>query len=107
MMKTVVDLFLIVASVALACYITYKILIYLIMKTFYLVTESKVFAMFCMAALSALFILGGWLQLSHYHAGKHLENAWHIPVFFGIALLGIISLYFAYKKPNWGDRWED
>jgi len=104
MINAIAAICMIVSYVIIVCFIGYKIMIYLMDKIAYYVTTSRAFTMVAFAVLSAMFTFGGWLQLSNYRAGKNLESAWHIPLFYGSGLFLMVCLYFIYKKPTWGDE---
>jgi hypothetical protein len=103
MMNTVITLSFMVAYVTLACYIAWKVLMYLIDKINNLITGSRIFTMAMFATFSALCFVVGLYQLSGYRAGEDLEFSQHFPLAFGLALVFMVAIYFAYKKPKWRD----
>lgn len=97
MINTLAYIFFIVIYVAFFCYITYKIVMYLMDKMFNLILRSKVFRIMLFATLSLLFLWTGLLQLFDYNAGKNLELTRLFPLALGVSGLLLYFTVWAYR----------
>lgn len=91
MIETALNILLIVGYVAFCCYIGYKILIFLIDKTFILIKKSKWFRVFVGLFGSMICVVFGVLKLGDYCSGKEPGKS----LFIAIVVL-INSLFLLY-----------
>ncbi|NGX42613.1 MAG: hypothetical protein K940chlam7_00893 [Chlamydiae bacterium] len=98
MLNALGNILLIVSCVGLACYIGYKVIVYLIDKMSSLIERSRVFRIMLFAIMSILFFVGGLNQLFDYYAGKQLELTRYFPLSFGVSGVLIYLTVLAYYK---------